>query len=307
MSRRIAFRLGTGSCPPTEFVEVGEPVWDPQYLKLGIGNGSQTPLWYPRINGNAFQTNPGQFLRLTNSTGQTTDITYATANAIGSLRTSIPITGSHVSVASDAGTHFTWDGNGTFTLPISSQCSPGTVISVFKYSQTNLATFQCQGSDLQNWGGNGGTSIYIGANSGYVEFVLESGNIWDARSGDLQLSQSSSFFHNFSATGYQKQPTGLIKQWGSALTGTLANGVGSYWQANLPWPYPNYMLSAQAALANGAIGNGCTVTVMDVGTPFTGSSDTILPIATPTVISGYVVNNSGSSTKLLIRWECEGY
>ena len=46
---RIVFRLGS-AIPTYEFLEVGEPIFDSDKFRLGIGLGNDVPLWYPRID-----------------------------------------------------------------------------------------------------------------------------------------------------------------------------------------------------------------------------------------------------------------
>lgn len=110
-----------------------------------------------------------------------------------------------------------------------------------------------------------------------------------------------------SGTGYRKQPDGTIKMWGIFITSLLAPGKGGSWSVSLPTAFPNAMLTASVSLGMGATGGGIIVSVADVGTPFTGSTDSRLPAEKATVLTGSVVNNLGVDTKVFIRWECEGY
>lgn len=50
MAFRILFRTGSGSAPTGELIDVGEPIWDPVNIRLGIGNGNQTPIWFPIVS-----------------------------------------------------------------------------------------------------------------------------------------------------------------------------------------------------------------------------------------------------------------
>jgi hypothetical protein len=110
--------------------------------------------------------------------------------SLGNHQTSVELAGTYTSTAVDAGKHFVWDGNGTFTLPVSTSVPSGTRISVFKYNTSDSATFATQGSDTFNWNGVSGTSVSIGTVTGFIQFVTESGAIWDAVGGDLQLIHS---------------------------------------------------------------------------------------------------------------------
>ncbi|MCW3707851.1 hypothetical protein UE99_031670 [Burkholderia cenocepacia] len=111
--------------------------------------------------------------------------------SLGNHQAAINVNGSYGCTGADAGKHFDWDGNGTFTLPNSSGLPSGTAISVFKFGN-NAATFATQGADSFNWNGAGGTSATFSASqTGFVTFVKEAGTIWDAVSGDLQLIKSN--------------------------------------------------------------------------------------------------------------------
>ena len=50
MSIRIVLRLTSGDVPSPEFLEVGEPVWDPTGRRIGVGNGGASPYWYPKLD-----------------------------------------------------------------------------------------------------------------------------------------------------------------------------------------------------------------------------------------------------------------
>ncbi|WP_155638642.1 hypothetical protein [Burkholderia cepacia] len=110
--------------------------------------------------------------------------------ALGNYQTSVGKAGTYTCTGADCGTYFTWDGNGTFTLPNSSGLPAGASIAVFKFG-TNSGTFAVQGADNFNWNGAGGTSISVGSVTGFVVFVKEAGAVWDAAYGDLQLLKSS--------------------------------------------------------------------------------------------------------------------
>ena len=49
MPVQITFRLGS-SIPNDEYLDVGEPVYDPEKRRLGIGAGNAQPLWYPSVD-----------------------------------------------------------------------------------------------------------------------------------------------------------------------------------------------------------------------------------------------------------------
>ena len=95
--------------------------------------------------------------------------------------------------------------------------------------------------------------------------------------------------------------------WGSVITSTLGAGVGGVWSVALPTAFPNAMLTASVSLGMGATLGGVFASMMDVGSPFTGTADTRLPASKATTIGGYVVNGMSTASKILLRWECEGY
>lgn len=98
-----------------------------------------------------------------------------------------------------------------------------------------------------------------------------------------------------------------LRQWGRFLTGVLSPNTWTTWAASLPRQFPGAMTGAQATLGNGGVGTGSAVTVMDAGTPYTGTTDPVMPAPGANQISGFVQNNTGFSTRLFINWECWGY
>lgn len=123
----------------------------------------------------------------------------------------------------------------------------------------------------------------------------------------INLGQFSYTHSSSSSSGYRKEPDGRIHMWGYCITSSLPTVSGGSWSVTLPTAFPKYMESAQATLAMGAAVSGSAVSVMDVGTPFTGTTDNMLPKASASSISGYVFNNYGASTKMFIRWDAWGY
>lgn len=115
-----------------------------------------------------------------------------------------------------------------------------------------------------------------------------------------------------SGNGYEQRPVmvggvqkTLVRQWGFALSTSTASGTTIGWSSTLPLAITT-LLGSMACPANGAIGSGVTVTVNDIGTPYTGTNNN-LPATSVSSISGVVYNNSGATTKIGIRWECVGF
>lgn len=150
-----------------------------------------------------------------------------------------------------------------------------------------------------------GATVQSAVSDGVWWISLAENNVTNPDSGGAGWYKHKLITSGSTPTAYwRKESDGFIRQWGYALTGVLPNGASAIWTSALPVTFQ--MLGASATLGNGGVGTGSAVTVMDIGTPYTGASDTVLPAATASQISGFVQNNSTFATKMLIRWECWG-
>jgi hypothetical protein len=206
----------------------------------GAGGSGATGTWAINISGTAATATTASTASQFNETSSIANTAFV-QRALGNMQTAAQLTSSYTCTAADAGKHFVWNGVGTFTLPLASSVRPGTVIKLFKYDVNN-GTIQCSGSDFLNWNGIGGS--YTTTNTGYVEFISETGAYWDAFAGDLQLTRSVLFDANKSIGGYQKLPSGLIMQWGRQDTGFND-------QIYFPITFPTALVSLQITDSGG--------------------------------------------------------
>lgn len=218
----------------------------------------------------------------------------------------------------------------------------GTAANVYKVNLTPAVTTLVDGMEISfqpNYTNSGASTLSVNGLTAYPVVggaisALQGGEIpaggkvkvkWHAASSSYIVTTSTGprqvanavqsqhaialgqFVSSRGVAGYRKLPDGTIKMWGICITSSLATGAGAAWSVSLPTSFPTAMLSAQASLANGALSGGSVVSVMDVGTPFTGTADNQLPKLAATAIGGYIWNNSGQTSKMFIRWECEGY
>lgn len=212
-----------------------------------VTGGGASGTWAINITGAAASAS-------TSTTAAQFDSSTSIANtafvqrSLGNMQTSVAVSGSYTCTAADAGKHFTWDGIGTFTLPPATSVIPGTVIKLYKYG-TNNGTIQSSGGEFINWNGTNGP--FTTSKTGFVEFVRESGLIWDAQAGDLQLCRSSLMEASLAAAGWQKLPSGLIMQWDRLISSNLST-------ITFPISFPTACVSLQITDDNGANSGGFT-------------------------------------------------
>lgn len=137
---------------------------------------------------------------------------------------------------------------GSVTLPLTSSVPLGASISFFVYGAGPLVVNR-QGGDVIAVGGGVANQTSMSISSGTeVTFVAESG-VWEA-SGTGNLKNSLDFGRSFAGAGYQRLPSGLIVQWGTA------NPSAAYEDYALAITYPTAHLiavcSARTALVTGA-------------------------------------------------------
>ena len=125
-----------------------------------------------------------------------------------------------------------------FSLPLASTFQAGARIEFFNEIAVNSATINRAGTD---------TIVMNGSNLSLTSVTLLPGDTltlecngagWDAVSGSAQLRFSGAFAASLTANGYQKLPSGLIVQWGSAAAG---GGVGL--AVTFPITFPNAVFS----------------------------------------------------------------
>ncbi len=171
---------------------------------------------------------------------------------------------------------------GTVTLPLSSSVPAGSVITIS--AGAGEFTLAKAAGDLDiSIGLSSQSSLVIGV---FESIILAStGSSWRAYSGSVPLKYHGSFSASLASNGYQKLPSGLIKQWGSISV----SGAGVTAAVTFPIAFPNTNLH---------------VVLSATGTPLVDQR-----AVTDSVLSNNGMNvayyGSGSSSR--IRWEAIGY
>ena len=123
-------------------------------------------------------------------------------------------------------------------LPAANRLKPGAAIH-FRNVDAIPVTLVCVESNFITPGNGVIQSIAVPPGA-TLELVSNGLNTWSA-SGSAQLRYSSLFTAALSLEGYQKLPSGIIRQWGSAIS----SGAGeANWTATLPIAFPNACVGA---------------------------------------------------------------
>ena len=227
----------------------------------------------------------GQF---DNSTaGATTEfVQRALGNA--SAVTTVSTTSTLTNAAAGALIYCTPSANIVITLPPSSGLVAGTQIN---FVNINPYTVQLHGngSDVINFIGSGSSVSPILITNDTATLIW-TGGVWNVIAGSIEWQyQSARFGSNLNSNGYQKLPSGLIIQWGSATSsGTSANNVA----VTYPTAFPNITFQTYATVA---------------GAPSTGNYS-VLSGSTTTAGANFTALINGSATSGLgINWFALGY
>jgi hypothetical protein len=170
----------------------------------------------------------------------------------------------------------------TQTLPAISSVPMGAQIHFF----TSVAmTVFPNGADLINTNGSTVSSIVLnGGDTATLEAsTLLGTNQWFVVGGSVNLKYAASFGASIAISGYQKLPSGIIIQWGSATANS--SGIASF---TLPIAFPNAILIANCnyLTAANAMGNVATISSSSTRTVLQGNS---FVSSTAAAISGAVV------------------
>lgn len=139
----------------------------------------------------------------------------------------------------------------TLTLPLTSAVLPAIGRIEFVNQSAYPATIIRQGAsdNLYHLNGALAASGIVLMPGDVLILECESTNIWVAVSGTTELGYSAAFGASLAAAGYQKQPSGLIVQWGTTNTAVAANTpTGMTW--TFPIAFPNACLFATASPGN---------------------------------------------------------
>lgn len=171
----------------------------------------------------------------------------------------------------------------TFTLPQSAACDPGSTMTIANTSQYPVTVVPYAGEFI-NSGNTGVTSVVIAA--GESVCMSLTGTIWVFFAGSAQLKYMASFAALLSGNGYQKLPSGMIKQWGSIATPGSALGV----VITFPIAFPNACLAMTGVDAQSDANSvGLSINSTTQATARTKRVDT------------------GAYVSAIIYWEATGY
>lgn len=165
------------------------------------------------------------------------------------------ITGATVLDETDVGRLLVITANSAITLPDATAVGAGVALH-FVSTAATASTITAAGSDTI--GGAAPTnvaSVTIGLR-GTLTLVSNGGGVWIATAGTVQLGGSFAFGASlFASGGYQRLPTGLILQWGSA---TQTAGL------SVPVTFPIAFPTACLAVLGTHVGSGGAM-VIEVG------------------------------------------
>ncbi|OMG69728.1 gp53-like domain-containing protein [Burkholderia ubonensis] len=200
----------------------------------------KAPIESPVFTGVPKGTTAGQF----DSSTQLATMA-AVQRALGSFQmsASLPVGTTNGSVA-DIGKYFTQQAAAaaTYTLPSTAGLPSGSAIA-FKVTSNFPLTIQCNGSDVISANGQTVSSLTLGTGDDVVLVCPQKG-FWFA-SGSAVVGQSSKFAASLNGFGYQKLPSGLTLQWGSATSSP--NG---FLTINFPIAFQNGPLQIATGLQN---------------------------------------------------------
>ncbi|MCA8478263.1 phage tail protein [Burkholderia multivorans] len=143
-------------------------------------------------------------------------------------------------------------GNGPFTvtLPAVADCPVGATYT-FISSAAGTVTLAAQGAD--KFSGNVGTSVPLQAGS-TLTIMATGGGYWWFIWGSATLKIAPEFGASLAPIGYQKLPSGFIRQWGYVLYGQVAANTLTYLNVTFPIAFPNTFLQGVASFSGGIQG-----------------------------------------------------
>ncbi|MGH8422363.1 MAG: gp53-like domain-containing protein, partial [Pseudomonas fluorescens] len=181
------------------------------------------------------------------------DASFATTEfvrrALGSYSGQANYTGDTVLTVASVGQLTVMDGISTVTLPDASAVPPGSLITVVG---NNTYTVRAKAGDTLASSNSLAGPFTFAPQVFSVFRRLLAGSGWTLDSGDGALKYSPIFAALFSSNGYQKLPSGLIIQWGTASVS--ANNVLT--NAALPIAWPNGLLQCVSSWLASSPPNG---------------------------------------------------
>jgi hypothetical protein len=181
------------------------------------------------------------------------DLSLATTafvqRAAGNLSDYMFVSSAQVLTAAAAGKVLGLSGSGyTVTMPDASTVLIGTTITIVGQANTLPIAINRAAANTFTVGSNAGVTSVTVPPGETLTLTAVSASTWLATGGSRQASFGSTFFSLLSPNGYQKLPSGLIIQWGSATS--VGTSPGNC-PATLPIAFPTGGLHGYA-IQNGA-------------------------------------------------------
>lgn len=112
-------------------------------------------------------------------------------------------------------------GNYTVTLPLASQSPPGTQVHFISGTGTAPVTIARQGADAIFMNASG-TQTQVLLALGDTLILESNGAAWYSAGGSASLAYTGGFSSLVAGTGYSQLPSGVLIQWGSAVSNAVA-------------------------------------------------------------------------------------
>ncbi|MFM0165652.1 hypothetical protein PQR39_35120 [Paraburkholderia sediminicola] len=158
--------------------------------------------------------------------------------ALGNANSATFLSANTTLSASQVGGYFNIYSGANITIPSSSAVPAGSMLSFWCSSGGNSSLI-ASGSDKLYANASGAASLTMTNGDAATLVCQGSGLGWAVVSGSIALGYSGLFGSSLAANGYQKLPSGLIIQWGTAVSNS--SGVATL---TLPITFPTALLSA---------------------------------------------------------------
>jgi hypothetical protein len=181
--------------------------------------------------------------------------------ALGNYTNGGSITGATTLTAAQAGSAFSLNNTTayTVTLPAISSVTPGSSFTFYATNSAGVTIAVASGDGMLTGGGTNQTSIVL--NYGDSAVLVLAGGYWQLIGGTLNAKYSSGFAASLGGSGsagYQKNPSGMIFQWGT--TGSVPQGGSNV--ATFPIAFPNACIGVTATGSQTAsVSNGWNLAV----------------------------------------------
>lgn len=204
------------------------------------------PIANPTFTGNPTAPTPAQF---DNDTSLAT--TEFVQRALGNARGFVSFTSNAALTAAHAGMEIYASTSGsaiTLTLPAANALPAGAKFRIYNTGVNNVIVSRVNADTIVvNNTTNTVTSVTLRAGDSIVLTSLGTGNLWYHGGGTAQSGNAGAFGSSLAGNGWQRLPSGLIIQWGTAVSSSSADVVVTY-----PIAFPTAARSVTAILVNGA-------------------------------------------------------